>query len=161
MDRLPHLQRWRSLVVMGSAFPKSLSELIDGAGRKFVPRREWHLYELLGERNLPRIPAFGDYGVQHPSRTKAPAFPSGANIRYTTDEGFLILRGLRRQGREYSRKLSQELISLPEFRGSSFSPADEFIEKCAAGIEGVGSAETWRYVGTAHHLQLVITQCAS
>ena len=59
-----------------------------------IPRREWDLWPALGASGIGRVPAFGDYAVQHPYPPHDSTGNNGrANIRYTAGNETLVARG--------------------------------------------------------------------
>ena len=118
----------------------------------------------LGPRLL-RVPSFGDYAVNYPEETFVDPriMRMSANLRYTLDSEWLILRGrnTRQFGFEQFRDLCSSLVMKSEFAGPSFSAGDKFIDDCAQGSTGPGNATVWRRVGTSHHLTHVSNQIAN
>jgi hypothetical protein len=127
-----------------------------------LPRREWSLWLQLAQFDLPRMPSFGDYGIQHPRPPQADGGPGmRANIRYTADADTLVVRGhgpVVQEGNAQYRHLCQQLVERAEFAGSDYSWGDEVIEACARGTVAPGAQNVWRGAGTSHHLQLVTEQ---
>lgn len=150
---------WRCVVVIGTSIPKMLSCVPEGTLGS-IPRREWDLWSGLRECGLPRVPAFGDYAVQHP---EPPLDDIGgntmrANIRYTTRDETLVARGrgpVSREGSEQYYELCEQLVARPEFAGASYSWGDAIIAECVNGSRDPGSQNLWRGAGTSHHLRLV------
>jgi hypothetical protein len=158
---IPQISSWRTLTIAWSAFPKTLSDLKRDSINEF-PRREWEAWKALHEVDLPRGPSFGDYGINHPRREDVGIkFRPAPNLRYTTEKNYVIFRGRKSGGSEQQREICRQLIKMPEFNGSDFSPGDSVIANCATGKDGPGSPTTWRYVGTSHHLRLVAHQLAN
>jgi hypothetical protein len=159
MDQVSAVGQWRSVVLLGTSIPKTLGVIPEGTIGS-LPRREWNLWVELDRFALRRSPAFGDYAVQHPH----PPVDGGggnqmrANIRYTTDDATVVVRGrgpVTQEGNEQYRRLCQQLAVLPEFAGRDYSWGDETIEDCADGVVPPGSQNQWRGVGTSHHIQHV------
>lgn len=88
MAEVPNHERWRTFTISACAFPKSMGG-IERNSYEFVPREEWiawrdHLYAR--RDNLPRLPTFGDCGIQHPSGVEGfdpRTMQVSASIRYT------------------------------------------------------------------------------
>jgi hypothetical protein len=150
---------WRSLVLIGTSIPTMMSCVPEGTVGS-IPRREWNLWIELQKRDLTRVPAFGDYAIQHPH---PPQDASGgntmrANVRYTIADETLVARGrgpVTQQGNEQYQDLCEQLVARSEFSGSEYSWGDAVIEKCASGRQEPGSQSTWRGAGTSHHVQLI------
>jgi hypothetical protein len=165
---IPDLEEWRTVAVILSAFPASVSDEVATGSSGHVRREDALAWRRLARQaGLKRIPLFGDYGADHPSydylRIDPRLLRMVASIRYTLDDEWLLVRGsqLRRHGFEQYRDLAKDLISRPEWLGADFSYGDRFIEDCATGNAGTGNATTWRMVATNHHLTLVTRRLAN
>lgn len=156
VKQLPHLNEWRTFVILGTSFPDSLVLLKEGIN--IVPRNEWQLYKKLVialVREKLRIPTFGDYTINHPKillmdmRIIKPV----AKIRYTIDDNWIILKGKnhRSDPTQYF-DFSKKLISSKYFCGKDFSYGDKYIVKCAAEKQRE-SLTRWREVDTNHHIE--------
>ncbi|PFO37021.1 beta family protein [Bacillus cereus] len=164
---LPYVEKWRTLTFTATAFPENLSEFASGTDGS-IPRIEWTIYQKLFNTKLPRYPAFGDYIISNPEYTKIdPRFMRmSANIRYTADNEYLIFRGFSVTNPKYgkwqqTRGLSQRVISHAKYSGKDYSYGDQYIYDCAHNQTGTGNAETWRTIGTNHHLTLVINELSN
>lgn len=153
---------WRSIVLLGTSMPKMMSCIEEGTLGS-LERREWTLWTELREQGLARVPAFGDYAVQHPH----PPMEEGggntmrANVRYTTATQTLVARGrgpVRIEGNEQYRSLCQQLVARPEFCGSTYTWGDGIIADCATGAVEPGAQRMWRGAATSHHLRFVTEQ---
>ena len=159
---------WRSFIVTASAFPMNLSDF-DRDTISTTPRTEWSLWSHLFQvrANLPRVPTFGDYSIQHPEQPEVDPriIKMSHSIRYTCESNWLVVKGHahKKGNAPQYRALCQQLTAMPQppWRGAGFSWGDTFIEQCAQGQEGPGSATTWRAVGTNHHLTHVCDQIAN
>ncbi len=165
LRRLPLVNAWRRLVLSGSSFPENLSSLRADTST-MLPRVEWSIWKALRRTNsLPRLPLFADYAIAHPSSIEVDPkkMRMSANIRYTLDSNWLVLRGRSVQLHGYAQfnRLSSELVMSGHFSGPEFSPGDRYIARCAQGIDGPGNATTWRWVGSAHHLTMVGRQLSA
>jgi hypothetical protein len=152
---------WRSVVLLGTSIPKTLGCIKEGTVGS-LPRREWEIWNQLADLDLPRLPAFGDYAVQHPHPPHDGGGPGmRANIRYTTKDSTLIARGkgsLIQEGSHQYRELCQQLVALPEFSGRAYTWGDAVIDGCADGSVEPGWQNQWRGAGTSHHLRYVTDQ---
>lgn len=165
LNRLPYLQEWRTLTLAASAFPVNLSRIPPDTIAQ-VDRTEWRIWRsLAGSKKIQRVPTFGDYGIQHPELTEVDprVIRMSANLRYTIEDSWLIFKGrnVRMYRYEQFNDLCASLVARPEFSGSSFSPGDAYIARCAEGIDGPGNATTWRQVGTSHHITFAVRQIAN
>lgn len=166
LQSLPTVGTWRSLVLCASAFPDSMASVTSGVSA--VDRVEWNAWKTLhGQRAaLPRLPNFGDYGIQAPSLMEGydPRYMQmSAAIRYTLEDEWLIIKGQstrRQSGKVQYPSLAQVLVNHARYYGPQHSPgcADAFA--CANGANGHGSPEAWRRIGTSHHLTVVTNQLA-
>lgn len=164
--KLPHLSQWRSLTLLGTAFPESMAGIPQGATP--TPRHEWALYKAVAKdltETGTRAPAFGDYCINHPRllpQDMRKLKPS-ATIRYTTADSWLVVKGrnFRDHGGEQYRGLCRIVTSSSDFAGASFSAGDQYIADCAAGTGKTGNLSKWRQVGTNHHLELIARDLAT
>lgn len=166
ITQTPRLKEWRTLTLMGTAFPTTMGEV--DRGLTYRERKESALHrivcDILATQGV-RAPRFGDYAIAHPQvlhmdmRLIAPA----ASVRYTTDAGWLIAKGrsVRRYPRDQYRALCQSIVDAPEFDGPGYSAGDAYILGCAAGSESTGSPTTWRWVGTNRHVTKVVRGLSS
>jgi hypothetical protein len=151
---------WRSVVILGSTIPKMLTCIEEGTVGS-LERREWNLWTELGRCSLSRLPAFGDYVVQHPRPPSGGGPGMRANIRYTTAAATLVARGegsVLEEGSEQYRDLCKQLVSRTEYSGQAYSWGDGVIYDCATGAIEPGSQSLWRGAGTSHHLRFVTDQ---
>jgi hypothetical protein len=126
-------------------------------------RREWGPWSALRTAGLPRLPAYGDYSVQHPNppaATEDGQIPIGmrGSIRYTHHQDrHSAGKGPRwKEGHEQYRKLCKVLVDQPEFLGREFTWGDRQITECADGIIEPAWERLWCGAGTAHHLRFVV-----
>ncbi|WP_426151785.1 beta family protein [Pseudomonas sp. DC3000-4b1] len=165
LERTPLLARWRSLTLLGSAFPTETEEQM----RPYLQvarRYEWLAYKQLSRRlGETRRPAFGDYSIAHPltglsdPRLEKPQ----AMIDYTVADGWLrAQRGpVRHDGHDQYRELCQQVLTSGQFDGECFSWGDECIQQCAEfGIAAQG-AGGWAAIGHNHHFTRVVLELAN
>lgn len=152
---------WRSVVVLGTSMPSMLTCIPEGT-LGTLPRREWDLWSQLEHCGLSRMPAFGDYAIQHP---RPPIDGGGpgmrANIRYASEAQTLVARGhgpVLQEGNEQYRGLCRQLVARNEFEGRDYSWGDATIADCASGMVSPGAQNVWRGAGTSHHLRFVTSQ---
>ena len=157
---------WRNVIVAGTSVPRSLTEAgITEGNFGFIPRLEWLLWNDL-YRSRPERIVYADYGIQSPKTPdKSKSGPMRANIRYTTPEAILALRGagafnqLAPEVRvQQYQELSRRLVENPVFNGRACCSADLTVELCADGQIGPTSQTVWRRVGTTHHFAQVVGQ---
>jgi hypothetical protein len=163
---LPRLKDWRTLTLLGTSFPKTMGDVKTSPDIR--ERFEWVLYKQVVadfQKSGDRIPAFGDYAIQHPDlcsldmRRVKPA----ASIRYSADDIWYIIKGpnVRDHKFEQYRVHCKTLIGSPHYAGPTYSYGDKYISDCARGVGKTGSLMTWRCVGTNHHLEKVVRDIAS
>jgi hypothetical protein len=167
LSMIPDKDRWRRVILAAASFPEDLSD-VSAATIVNLPRHEWDLWKTLQKRPnaLPRRDLiFSDYAMSHPvGKTLDPrTMRMSANIRYTTDNDWLVIKGrnVRQYGFSQYFELCRLLIERPEYSGRGYSWGDDYIADCAAEIQGPGNATTWRKVGVNHHITLVTTELAS
>jgi hypothetical protein len=163
LQSIPTPNKWRGITLAATSFPEHLGEF-GSESLTLTPRLEWKAWLSLQKSKLPRKPQFSDYCIQHPKLAEyEPKMRMSAQLRYTTDADWLIVRGrsTREYGFEQMHGLCKKLVARPEFMGPYFSAGDEWIAKCAAREVGPGNATTWRKAGTTHHLTAVVRQLAN
>jgi hypothetical protein len=163
---IPDLQSWRTLTVVSSAFPLSLAPLTRNQWNP-ASRNDWRGWRLVvtGPRRLDRLPAFGDYVIAHPQLPPEGRATILAQLRYAIADSWLIWKGenvfTSQRGFNQFLDLCEDLIERDEFRGANFSQGDaEIYEKATTG-GSPGNAESWRRIGTNHHLETVLDQIAN
>ncbi len=166
LANLPDTTDWKTITLSSSGFPENLGG-ISPRSIDTIPRTELDLRgELVSrKRNIPRFPAFGDYGICHPDlldfdpRVHTPS----AAIRYTIEREWLIIKAgsIKRYKLDQFRGLSNTLRIRPEYYGPTFSWGDNYINECPDYTVGKGNLTTWRQVGTNHHITLVGSQIAN
>lgn len=152
---------WRSIVVLATSIPSMMGCIAEGTVGSLA-RREWDVWCQLSQAGLSRLPAFGDYAVQHPRPPEEGGGPGmRANIRYTANGVTLIARGhgaVIQEGNEQYRLLCEQLVARSDFAGPDYSWGDSVINDCADGIREPGGQSLWRGVGTSHHMRVVTDQ---
>ena len=163
---LPSVKSWRSLTLAATAFPENLAAF-PSASISTTPRAEWTLWSALASRSksLPRMPTFGDYGIQHPEPAEIDPrlMQMTANLRYTIDQDWMILKArvVRKYGYDQFNDICKQLVTLSEYRKAKHCWGCDYVSLCAAGKEGPGNAMIWRKVGTVHHLTVVAEQISN
>jgi hypothetical protein len=164
VDLIPDLLDWRTLTVLASAFPLSLASLTRDVWNP-ARRHDWRGWSRLvtGSRSLGRLPAFGDYAIAHPDLPPEGRATILAQLRYATSDSWLIWKGANvfKSGFDQFYDICGDLIGRPEYRGADFSQGDADIQSKATTHDSPGNAETWRRIGTNHHLETVLDQIAN
>lgn len=167
INELVAVGNWRSVVLLGSSMPRSLGGGVVNEGTiGRLPRHEWEIWCALRKLQLPRLPTYGDYAVQHPDppeQDQQTGPGMRANIRYTLDHLTLVPRGVgpfTQEGKEGYRLLCRQIVQDGGFAGPDFSWGDRTIAECADGSGPSGMQDVWRGAGTSHHLRHVVEQLA-
>lgn len=152
---------WRTLILLGTSMPATLGRISEGTVGS-LRRQEWQLWRKLLKTKLPRIPIFGDYGIQHP---RPPNMGGGqgmrANIRYTARDTTLVARGegpAYQEGSAQYKQLCASLVTRTEFKRPAFTWGDQMLADCADGRTAPGWQPMWRGAGTSHHIGMVYEQ---
>ena len=163
---LPQIDQWRTFTLLGTSFPKTMGEV--KTSPTALPRSEWVLYKEVVDglrKTGHRIPAFGDYAIQHPD---APRFDMrkvkpAASIRYSADDIWYIIKGPNVKDNKFEqyREHCRTLMASTHYAGPAYSHGDNYIAECARGAGSTGNLMMWRCVGTNHHLERVVRDVAS
>ncbi|WP_294188237.1 beta family protein [uncultured Clostridium sp.] len=162
INNMINLNDWISITLVSTAFPVNLG-IVPKNSAKILLRSEYDLWkEISIKGNLIRPIQFGDYAISNPEYTDMdPRYINmSGNIRYTIDNGFLIYKGITTKSNGFSQMIPmcKDLVKSKYFSGEKFSWGDTQIYNCANGIGSTGNAETWRRIGTNHHIEFVIDQ---
>lgn len=165
LTNLPNTTDWKTITLSSSGFPENLGG-ISQRSIDTIPRTELVLRDKLisRKRDVPRFPAFGDYGICHPDLLDYdPRYTPSAAIRYAIEREWLIIKAgsIKKFGYDQFRELSNTLRRRPEYYSPAYSWGDNYINKCADSTVGRGNLTTWRQVGTNHHITLVGSQIAN
>ena len=161
----PKVTAWRSLIISASSFPESMSDFSPDTA-SVTPRAEWDIWKRLvtGEHRLKRYPAFSDYAIATPAPFEMDPrmMRLGGKIKYTTDDGWLIVKGvgITRGGYKQFHRLAEYLTRREEYKGENYSWGDQYIYHCAKKDAGTGNQTTWVSVGMNHHFAVVSDQIA-
>lgn len=164
---VPHHQDWRTFTVSASAFPISMG-VVNRHSQELVERSDWlawrdHLHA--SRDSLVRLPAYSDYGIQHPLGVEGFDFrfmQVSAAIRYTKPEHWLLVKGESTRSVLPSEQFPQLATRLvyghlkQHFAGATHCLGCRAIKAAADGADGYGSAGAWRRLGTIHHLTAVM-----
>lgn len=162
INNMINLNDWISITLATTTFPVNLS-VVPKNSTKVLSRSEYDLWkEITIKGNLIRPIQFGDYAISNPEYTDMdPRYINmSGNIRYTIDSGFLIYKGITTKSNGFSQMIPmcKDLVKSKYFSGENFSWGDTKIYECANGIGTTGNAETWRRIGTNHHIEFVVDQ---
>jgi hypothetical protein len=168
LTSLPHISKWRRIVLASGAFPNGLGQTAKNSVDHY-PRADWEIWlNVLNDQGIKRKPIFGDYATVHTSFSipLSQPVPVSPNIRYTTNTEWTIFKAESNWtagagGNGQYTKLCSKLVADPIFRGAAFSPGDTYIDDCHMGTDGPGNATNWQFVGFSHHLAFVVDQLAN
>ena len=161
MSGLGSLDSFRSLVLVGTAIPRSFKTIAKGNDE--VPRHDWLFYRALLD-GLPegmRRPTYGDYTIVHPdfeARDPRKMNPV-AKLVYAREDSWATRKGdpFRGNGRQMRGHCNCVLRDPHfEYRGGLYSDGDRYIMGCAAGIESTSTLGRWKCVGISHHVTTVV-----
>ena len=156
------------MIFAATGFPLDLSN-IKPDNITEIPRIEWEIWISLKNyhdlKQLKRLPVFGDYAIANPEMVNIDprAMDPSASIRYTIDDGWIIVKGRRVKKHGYNQyhDLSESIILSNDYSGENFSWGDKFIKECSNPPAKTGNLTTWRQVGTSHHITYVVEQLSS
>lgn len=152
MNLVRMLTGFKTVTVAAAAFPDGVSDLVANSWN-YVPRADWLAWLALGNYELKRMPAFGDYGIASPKLPHTGPAKILAQLRYTHEQNFLVWKGadIRKEGYEQFFGICEQLVELPEFRGPEFSSGDAVIAEKAEGSGTSGNPTKWREIANSHH----------
>jgi len=164
IDLIPGLNEWRTLTVGASAFPLSLAPLVRDQWNP-SSRQDWRGWRqlIIGAKPPTRLPAYSDYAIAHPALPPEGRATILAQLRYAAADSWIIWKGRNvfTEGFDQFYAICQDLTGRPEYRGAAFSWGDAEIAQKAANVGSPGNAETWRKIGTNHHIETVLEQIAN
>lgn len=159
LTKIPKINSWRTLTLASASFPESLRDLPDGEWVS-LDRTEWKSWEhMISSQDIIRRPAYGDYGVRHPS---LPGFGlPKPNLRYTIPDGYLCRRDEAKHAA--MKEICRSLIKRSEYKGPKFSEGDLAMSVTAANRDsgGTGGPTQWTQWCSNHHIEFVATQIQS
>lgn len=166
LGELMGIGQWRTVVLLGTAFPASMGSVHKGA--ELIDRNEWVLYTRVIQilrRSHHRIPTFGDYTINHPevSNMDMRLVKPAATIRYAIDDHWLLIKGSNVRDNGYAQYTGhcKTVISSGHFSENLFSCGDKYISDCADGCAKTGNLTTWRWVGTNRHIEKIVSDLAN
>jgi len=169
LSNVPHMEKWRSVILTGGSFPKDLSKF-EKHTNPSLPRFDWLTWQgLIQDKAVKRKPIFSDYTIQHPIfYGHIPGANTSASVRYTDEKVWQVSRGegiQNKQGAGYKQYPAQAklLIQQSYYKGADFSFGDAYIAEKAKSTEDntTGSPQSWLTAGINHHITLVVDQVAN
>jgi hypothetical protein len=155
-------QPWRTAAVGAGAFPPDLSKVAPNTIGS-VPRLDKQLWQRLSGVQTRRPLDFADYAVTNPFLPVGGAFAAPPQLRYTTDDAWLVMKG-RRQDRLGHKQFFGICLAIAQHEGPAFDASlswgDSRIHEAALSVASEvarpGNAATWRSIATSHHLAWVV-----
>jgi hypothetical protein len=161
LEHFPYWKKWKSFSICGSAFPKTgaIKEEVNN-----IPRNEWKLFQLIKEKldreKFKRQINYGDYSIVAPGYIEFDPIRMGstANIRYTIDDDYIVLKGKSLKSKGYSQYISQaiDITNADYFLGAGYSAGDAHLKECADKQIKTGTPTIWNWVGNNHHITKVV-----
>jgi hypothetical protein len=159
-ESIANRDNYRRIIISSGSFPEDVTSFKSNTITA-INRFEWELWNnIKDEVNDPKL-IYSDYGNIHPVFDPTiPGFPGSCSIKYTTENHFIIFRGIKASdhpegGAQFHEK-SRELISHECYDGRNFSWGDEFIYNCAHNNVTSGNLGTWVKVTLNHHLTKIV-----
>lgn len=155
-------QPWRTVAVAAGAFPSDLSG-VQANTIGSLSRLDKQLWQSLNRLQIDRPLDFADYAVSHPLLPVGGAFAAPPQLRYTTNDAWLVMKG-RRQDRRGHQQFYDICRAIVDREGGAFdarlSWGDSYIANAARSVDTAyvrpGNASTWRSIATSHHLAWVV-----
>ena len=172
LDDVPDHASWRTFTVSACAFPISMGG-VERHSHQFVERADWIAWRnnLHGRRGqLARLPSFGDCAIQHLQGVEGfdpRTMQVSASIRYAREQDWLLIKGESTRSRLSSLQFQELATRLVYghlkhcFSGPDHCSGCQSMKEAADGAPRYGSAESWRRLGTIHHLSWVMQQLGS
>lgn len=89
------LSQFYIVAVASGSFPVDLSK-ISADTKKFLPRFEWQMWQNIGLKFNSNNLVYSDYGIKHPLIDPSTTpFEGTCSIKYTTEDNYVIFRGIR------------------------------------------------------------------
>lgn len=159
LRRLGDLNRFRNLVLVGTAIPETFKGIAKGQDE--LPRHDWLFFQTLLLK-LPsgmRRPNYGDYTIVHPDFTPQDMrkIKSAGKIVYTTGTSWWVRKGGAFRGNEgQMHEHCAALVGSGVFKGNDYSYGDDYIGKCAIKKAPPSNLTRWKDVAINHHMMHVL-----
>ncbi|MFF7733618.1 beta family protein [Streptomyces sp. NPDC007984] len=158
---------WRTVVVLGGAFPHVTDDLTQFGEPHEEPRADWDMWHEVraARRERPFRLRYGDYGVQPPAALATESGNGGPPwgiLRYTTDRSFVLCKVLNGGPDRTAgiRAAARRIRDLPDFRTAVASAGETWFRDCADGpmtdSEGTGTHTQWLWAGGVQHMTHVV-----
>lgn len=165
VNNLINLSDWLSITLSATSFPKTLEQVQKNTHR-LLPRSEYRLWNnIINNSQLSCELQYGDYCIANPEYSDVDPRVMGmsGNIRYTVSDNFLVYKGINAKTNGFSQmtNMCKDLSLSIYYSGENFSWGDKYIYDCANNHKSAGNAETWRRIGTNHHITFVVNQLSN
>jgi hypothetical protein len=168
LGELPHGDEWRTLVCAAGAFPPDLNGVQPEVLTE-LPRHDASMWNMVSGRVRGRVPIFGDYAIAYPVPMAGVAFAPAPQLRFTTADNWLVMKGRRKDRRGASQFYDIcARIAETESVDPDLSWGDAYVTQAARssadGVQalvGTGNAMIWRAIGTSHHMAYVANRLAT
>lgn len=160
-DAIELIQSCRSWTFLSGTFPASITHLHSRTLLHRLDRTEWEVYrDQMATFTGQRAPSFGDYATQGAIYKPSDPFRPSPSVRYSTETGYLVLRGRRDAPEGHSQYIghARVLRALPDFGSLIDGPAEDYVRRIATGLHGTGNGTTWRVASLQRHIGLVVAQ---
>jgi hypothetical protein len=159
---LTKLANWHSFVLLSGAFPANLNNVVTGRPSS-IPRLDAALWSRVVSASPARLPSYGDYGVSHPMIPTVLGFRSSANLRYTGDDSWTVLKAPFRASNQGFFAICATLAGMTPspLRPAGYSWGDQHVHRCSIPTGGPGAGREWKAWSTSHHLATVLDRLAT
>lgn len=167
LDDVPHHTAWRSFILSGCGFPRTLAGVKADSNGTFdrVDWVHWHTRIFQKRANAVRLPTYSDCGIQYRDGVEDIDFSKvkpAAAIRQARATSWYVEKGrsIRDNGGDQFKDLAANVISATH-------PTAAHCVGCAAlfaaavNPKGYASLGKWRQFGTVHHITLTVEALAA
>ncbi|MDX3519762.1 beta family protein [Streptomyces scabiei] len=164
---VPLADGWRTVAVLGGAFPQVTDDMMRLGDPHEEPRADWDMWHEIRAARRERLSRlrYGDYGVQSPTALATEPGDGGPPwgvLRYTTDRSFVLCKVLNGGPDRTAgiRAAAGRIRDLPDFRKAVASAGETWLRDCAEGpvtdSEGTGTHNQWLWAGNVQHMTYVV-----
>jgi hypothetical protein len=162
-SRLIREEDWGLVVFASTTFPEK-PKMVPWTSKSF-DRSDWTLYRhiITCADEFSVLPVFSDYALEYPGdfNPVPPGISPTAHLRYSTENKYFIFQGKSVRDGEKFRKIfrvADQLVGSGIFKGKDYSSGDAYISNLSVKRQNTGTASTWRWCATDHHLNLTLRQ---
>ena len=158
IDEVQRLGKFKSIVVTAGSFPANLGG-IESNTQTHLTRYEWQIWKSLNHSSFTYPVSYSDYGIKHPELS-VDQFEGTASLKYTTDDSFYIMKGVKASksvlgNKQYSEHC-KHMVQQSFYDGQYYSRGDTKIYECSLNDRNPGNATTWVEVGHNHHITKIV-----